>query len=172
MSLLSWRVHMFVMKYLLPNCSPKRLQQRLLPPAMGRENQFPQSCKPSTRSFIPCCSVPSPPWLAFPCWPASSRLLLVRPQGWAAWLHLCHWGWDSASSNRKGNVPVVSTHSALVFRLEGLCHRLWGTGLAALGSPGLLLSVCIFCIPGMWLPCSRLPPAHLALPVSTVVRRK
>ena len=33
MSLLSWQVHMFVTKYLLPTCSPKRLQQRPLLPA-------------------------------------------------------------------------------------------------------------------------------------------
>ena len=63
-------------------------------------------------------------------------------------------------------------HSAFVFTSKGFYLRLWGTDLAAAGSLRTWIpSVCIFCIPGMWLPCSRLPPAHLAPIVSTVVRR-
>lgn len=136
-----------------------------------REPVSPQSCKPFIRSFIPRCLIPLLPWLAFPCWPASPRLLLVCP-------HLSCLTASVSEDETQLHLTERATslwfqHSAFVFTSKGFYHRLWGTDLAAAGSLRTWIpSVCVFCIPGMWLPCSRLPPAHLAPTVSTVVRRK
>ena len=56
----------------------------------------------------------------------------------------------AATSTSTSNVTVVSTHDAFVFTSKGFYHRLWGTGLAAVGSLGTWIPSVFLCLLHPW----------------------